>query len=71
VETLLLDVNRIVPGKVPPETGKIYDRSLDNPDIGDVLDDLAQLALKGKSEVVVLPSSIMPGKTGIAAIFRF
>ena len=71
VETLLLDANVIVPGKVLLDTGKILDRNIANPDIGDVLDALAQQALKGKSEVVVLPAGIMPGKTGIAAIFRY
>lgn len=71
VETLFLDVDKIIPGKISPETGKIFDRNIDNPDIGDVLDELAQLALKSKSEVVVLPSALMPGTTGISAIFRY
>ena len=71
VETLFIDVDKIIPGKVMPESGKIFDRDISNPDIGDVLDELAQLALKSKSEVVVLPSAFMPDHTGIAAIFRF
>lgn len=71
VATLFIDVDKIIPGRVSLQTGKIFDRSIDNPDVGDVLDELAQLALKAKSEVVVLPPEIMPSKTGIAAIFRF
>ena len=71
VDTLLIDVDKIIPGRISSDTGKIYDRNIDNPDIGDVLDKLTQLALKGKSEVVVFPSAMMPSKTGIAAIFRF
>lgn len=71
VDTLFVDVDRIIPGKISLQTGKILDRSLANPDIGDVLDELAQLALRGGSDVVVLPSAWMPGETGIAAIFRY
>jgi hypothetical protein len=71
VETLFVDAERTIPGKVSPETGEILERSLDNPDIGDVLDTLAQLALQSKSEVIMLPSAAMPGTAGIAAIFRY
>ena len=71
VATLFVDVDRIIPGKISPQSGKILDRSLDNPDIGDVLDELAQLALRSGSDVVVLPTTTMPGDTGIAAIFRY
>ena len=71
VDTLFVDVDRIVPGKIEPETGKIFDRDIDEPNVGDVLDALAQLALKSKSDVVVLPPETIPGKAGIAAIFRY
>jgi len=71
VETLFIDVDRIIPGKISPQSGKIMDRNLESPNIGDVLDELAQHALKSKSEVVVLPMATMPGDTGIAAIFRY
>lgn len=71
VETLFVDVAKTIPGIVSPETGKIYDRSLDSPDIGDVLDALVQLALQSKSTVIALPTASMPGTSGIAAIFRY
>jgi len=71
VDTLFVDVDRIIPGKISLKDGKVLDRTLANPDIGDVLDELAQLALRGGSDVVVLPSALMPGETGIAAIFRY
>jgi hypothetical protein len=71
VDTLFVDVNRIIPGKIEPETGKYLARDIDAPNVGDVLDALAQLALKSKSEVTVLPPETMPGKSGIAAIFRY
>lgn len=71
VSLLLIDADKIIPGKVDPLSGKITDRSLDHPDTGDVLDTLAQLAMKSKCEVMVLPSADMPCDTGVAAIFRF
>ena len=71
VDTLFVDVDRIVPGKIEHETGKIFGRDIDEPNVGDVLDALAQLALKSKSDVVVLPPETIPGKAGIAAIFRY
>lgn len=71
VGMLFINADKIIPGKVSPETGKVFERSLDDPETGDVLDELAQLALKSKSEVVVLSSDTMPRETGIAAIFRF
>ena len=71
VATLFVDVNRIIPGKIEPETGKYLARNIDAPNVGDVLDALVQLAFKSKSEVVVLPPATIPGKSGIAAIFRY
>ena len=71
VDTLFVDVNRIIPGKIDPETGKFFARDIEAPNVGDVLDALAQRALNSKSEVIVLPPETMPGKSGIAAIFRY
>ena len=52
VATLFVDVNRIIPGKIEPGTGKFFARNIDAPNVGDALDALAQLAFKSKSEVV-------------------
>ena len=37
----------------------------------DVLDDLAEAALRTGGEVIVLPPDRMPSKSGAAAIFRY
>ncbi len=55
VDTLFVDVNRIIPGKIELEIGKYFVRDIDVPKVGDVLNALAQLVLKSKSEVTVLP----------------
>jgi hypothetical protein len=49
VETILVEENRIVSGKIDSNTGKIKLGDIDNPDCGDILDGLAELVLKKKS----------------------
>ncbi len=71
VETLLLEAEKIIPGKVDMETGTVTLGELEKPDTDDILDDLAEFVMKKKGNVVVLPKEIMPSKTGIAAIYRY
>ena len=71
VATLLVDDNHHVPGRINKSSGEIEFEDLDHPEIDDVIDDLAELALKMGGQVVVLPSEQMPTKTGIAAIYRY
>ena len=39
--------------------------------VDDLLDDIAELVLGNKGEVVVVPGDTMPTSTGLAAIYRF
>lgn len=71
VETLLVESGLVIPGKINLENGEITQENLENPEIDDVLDDLAQLVIAHRGNVVVLPKERMPSKTGIAAIFRY
>lgn len=71
VAVLLVEAERVVPGKIDPGTGKIEPGDLSHPDIDDVLDDLAELVLRMKGDVVVMPVELMPTATGVAAMFRF
>lgn len=71
VETILVEDNRIIPGKINPDTNMIEEGNLENPLVGDVLDDLAEMVFKSKGEVVVLPKERMPSATGAAAIYRY
>lgn len=71
IETVLIEENRIVGGKIDMETGEVKFGSIDSPDLDDILDDIAELALMRKGQVFILPKDIMPSDTGVCAIFRY
>lgn len=71
VDTILVEDNRVIPGKINPDTNQIEEGNLEDPIVGDVLDDLAEMVFKSKGEVVVLPKERMPTSTGAAAIYRY
>jgi hypothetical protein len=70
VATLLIEARREVPGRIDATTGDIEFDDLAHPEVDDVLDDLAALALRMGGQVVVVPTERMPAETGIAAIYR-
>jgi hypothetical protein len=71
VGTLLIDADRLVPGRIDATTGKLERRTLSDPDADDVLDDLAETVVRMKGEAIVVPTQRMPTPTGVAAIYRF
>jgi hypothetical protein len=71
VGTLLVEADRHVPGSIDAATGQIELRDLSHPETDDVLDDLAEMVLRMKGEVVVVPADRMPATTGLAATYRF
>jgi len=71
VETIFIEENRIIPGKIDYDTGEIKLCDSSMPDCDDILDDLAELVLKNGGAIWVFPREKMPGHTGIAAIFRY
>ena len=71
VETLLIEADRLIPGRIDAASGKIRTADLAHPDVDDVLDDLGEIVLKKRGEVIVVPRERMPTSTGAAAIFRF
>lgn len=71
VETVLIESDRIIPGKMKRETGEIIEYDEDIKGYDDILDDIAETVIKNGGEVMVLPNEKMPTKTGIAAIFRY
>lgn len=71
VDTMLVEADRVIPGKINAETKQIEEGEISNPQVGDVLDDLAEIVLKNNGEVIVLPKERMPSTTGAAAIYRF
>jgi hypothetical protein len=71
VGLLLVDADKVVPGKIDRDARTVRTDKLDNPEVDDVLDDLAELVLNTGGEVVVVPSDRMPTDTGAAAVYRF
>lgn len=71
VATLVIEADREIPGRIDIATGDIELDDLADPEVDDVLDDLAVLALKMGGTVVIVPSERMPTETGIAAIYRY
>ena len=53
------------------ETGTVTFADGDGAAVDDLLDDIAELVLGNKGEVVVVPGDTMPTSTGLAAIYRF
>lgn len=71
VSVLLVEAERQIPGRINAATGQIEIGSQTDPEIDDILDDLAVETLRMKGEVVVVPAERMPVKTGVAATFRY
>lgn len=71
IETVLIEENRIVPGKIDYNTGKLIFGAIGEPDCDDILDDIAELVLRRKGDVLILPKDKMPCSTGVAAIYRY
>jgi hypothetical protein len=71
VGILLVEADRQVPGKLDPASGRIELADFADPEIDDLLDDMAEVALKMGGEVVVIPTEHMPTTSGAAATYRF
>jgi hypothetical protein len=71
VETILIEEEKILPGKINYKTGEIEFGTIDSPDNDDILDDLAELVLVNGGSVFILTKDKMPSTTGIAAIYRY
>lgn len=71
IDTLLIESDRVLPGKINKETGRIEEGQLEDPEVGDLLDELVELVFRSKGAVVLLPKERMPSTTGVAAIYRY
>ena len=71
VGTLLVEADRQIGGRVDRHTGAVEFSQLNDPGTDDVLDDLAELVLSKRGDVVIVPRERMPTPTGLAATFRF
>lgn len=71
IETLLVEADREIPGKLDSATGAITPTELCDPEVDDLLDDLAESVLRAGGAVIVVPAERMPGESGLAAILRY
>lgn len=71
VSHVLIESDRIYPGRIDHTTGELQEADINHPEIDDVLDDIAEIVFKQKGEVVVIPKERMPSNTGVAAIYRY
>lgn len=71
VETLLIDSDRQIAGRLDGATGRVELANPGNPHVGDLLDDLGELVAKKGGAVLVIPAERMPSRTGLAAIYRY
>ena len=71
VEEMRRDVLDIMRGRYPCATLSPLPGDLSDPEMDDVLDDLAELVLRMKGDVVVVPAERMPSTTGAVAIYRY
>ncbi len=71
VATMMVEADRVVPGRVDRDTGRIVGDDLHDPNTDDVLDDLAVMAAAMGAEVVVVPGDRMPANGGLVATYRF
>lgn len=72
VETLLVDADKRVAGRINVEARKIeLLEDFSATDVEDILDDMAEMVLHRGGKVLVIPSQYMPSDSGIASIYRF
>ena len=71
VQRLILSADKQVGGTLDPATGEVLLKDIDDPDVDDLLDDVAEQVLRTGGEVLVLPGEQHPQKSGIAAIYRY
>lgn len=72
IDTLLVDADRQVAGRLDLANQSIqFATDFSAPNVEDILDDMAEVALKHGSNVKIIPGARMPSTTGLAAIYRY
>jgi len=71
VATLLIESVCQIPGRLDGATGRVELADLSHPQADDLLDDLGELVGKMGGRVMVIPAEQMPGRTGLAATYRY
>jgi hypothetical protein len=71
VATLYLEENTVHPGLFDPNQGTIVQGKIENPRVGDVYDDMAEVVLSRGGEVLILEKEEMPTQSDLAAVYRY
>jgi hypothetical protein len=71
IATLLVDVERTIPGKAVKDEGRLLPMDESKADLPDLLDELAVWTLERGGEVLALPHERMPTRNGVAALYRY
>ena len=61
----------MVSGHIDPASGKVQRGEMGRVGMNDCLDDLAEMVLRMKGTVVVVPRERMPTESGLAAVYRY
>ncbi|HLA11885.1 MAG TPA: hypothetical protein VJ023_14965 [Pyrinomonadaceae bacterium] len=71
VATLMIEADRQIAGRLDCATGRLEVADLSHPQVDDLLDDMGELVEKRGGQVLVIPAEQMPGRTGLAATYRY
>ncbi|MCF7932210.1 MAG: hypothetical protein K9K93_03485 [Acholeplasmataceae bacterium] len=71
VDTLMIEKNKRIPGRIDHEKSQIIPSELSDPDTDDLLDDMIEYALTTGTQIYILDKDKMPSTSGVAAIFRY
>ena len=71
IQRLILSADKQVGGTLDTTTGEVLFKDIDDPDVDDLLDDVAEQVLRTKGEVLVVPGEMHPQDSGVAAIYRY
>ena len=71
VSMLMIASDREIPGRIVGDAGKYELADPSEAGADDLLDDMGELVDKMGGKVLVMPAAQIPGKTGLAATFRY
>lgn len=72
IDMVLVDADKHIPGRFDFERSQVvHADGSDDPMAGDLLDDMVELVLSQGGKALVIPESVMPTRSGIAAAYRY
>lgn len=71
IDTMLVDIQSVVPGTVDPESGNVEFAETDSEHVYGVVDEIARRALLSGAKVIAVRGEDMPEGADVAAILRY